>query len=217
MSPILLTTLYFDQWRNVWEFFKSICIPTLIFDVRRVCSVLVLNSCNTRCFCIKHGWHSWIPELLECENTKYFIWKNKYFSLILNSLSSLFAVDAVCWYNLIQSNNCLICILLFDCLLKPVIIVSKLQCNNYMNVLNNNKTHDTCAPILIWFFFVVSCVSHWLLNIVLFWLNSKMLWHYQWALYGFVTWFVEIDMQWMIFVMTLKLWLIDNNITLLKT
>ena len=74
LSPILLTMLHFDQWCNLGELFESICIQTLIFDVWLVCSMLVFDSCNSRYFCSIHGWHPWIPALLECRNNKCLIW-----------------------------------------------------------------------------------------------------------------------------------------------
>ena len=114
-----------------------------------------------------HRWRITIPNAssdtdatsentsLDCLIMLYFLWptmlcpkfdqkKNRWFSLILNSLSS-FAVDVViCLYSSSQSNNRLICILVFVCWYKPVIIVSKLQYNNYRNVLINNNTHIIC-------------------------------------------------------------------------
>ena len=64
--------------------------------------------------------------------------------------------DVICSYNLLQSNICLICILLFDCLYEPMIIVSKLHYNNYKNDLNNKNTH-----IIHTFPYWFDCILYW--------------------------------------------------------
>ena len=137
--------------------------------------------------------------------------KNRYFSLILNLLLSLFVVGAVIWwYNLLQSNRCLIYILLLDCLYKPVIIVSKLQYNNNsMFWIIKIHTWDIRSHTDLIAFYTrlhFSLIAEYTFS----WLDPKIISHYQFSLYKFAVWLIQTDIQRNTFSIIFK-WQFNRN------